>query len=221
MSLILFDVDGTLIDSQAIILEAQQRTLAEFGITHPGRTEGLSIIGLSLPRAFSVLIGESHDLDAIVKRYGEIFGSLRADPAWQSPLFPGAREAVGNFAGRQDMKLGLATGKSRRGVSHLLDQEGWHGLFTTVQTADTNPSKPHPAMVLTAAAEAGVSASEVIMIGDTSFDMEMAKAAGARALGVAWGYHPVAALREAGAEAIAQNFEDIERWISAHVRTPA
>lgn len=218
LSLILFDVDGTLIDSQAIILESQRRTLAEFGIAHPGREAGLSIVGLSLPRAFSALIGEKHHLDPILKRYGEIFAALRADPAWQSPLFPGARQIVEQFAKRDDLRVGLATGKSRRGVSHLLDQEGWHGMFATVQTADTNPSKPHPGMVLTAAAETGVRVEDVVMIGDTCFDIEMGKAAGARAIGVSWGYHPVKALKEAGADMIARDFGDIDEWIAHDVR---
>lgn len=213
MKLVLFDVDGTLIDSQAIILESQRRTLAEFGIAHPGRERGLSIVGLSLPQAFTALIGGGYELSPILDRYGQVFGALRADPAWRSPLFEGAAGVIGELARRDDIQLGLATGKSRRGVAHLLDQQGWHGHFVTIQTADTNPSKPHPDMVLAAMREAGVAATDTIVIGDTSFDMEMARAAGAHAIGVAWGYHDRQTLLASGAQRIATSFADIVQWI--------
>jgi phosphoglycolate phosphatase len=103
----------------------------------------------------------------------------------------------------------MATGKSRRGVNRLFDREGWHKDFATVQTADDHPSKPHPSMLLGAMQETGVAPARTVMIGDTSYDIEMARAAGARAIGVAWGYHTVAELAAAGADAIVERFEDL------------
>jgi phosphoglycolate phosphatase len=125
-------------------------------------------------------------------------------------LFPGAADLLRRLATRPDTVLGIATGKSRRGVAYLIERHGWDRLFATIQTADDAPSKPDPAMLVQALAETGIAADRAVMIGDTSFDMEMAGAIGMRAVGVAWGYHPVAALTEAGAEAIIDSFEDLE-----------
>jgi phosphoglycolate phosphatase len=106
------------------------------------------------------------------------------------------------LAARGDVLLGVATGKSRRGVARLFDREGWHSHFVTIQTADDNPSKPHPSMILKAMAETGVAPEHTVMIGDTSFDMEMARSAGVGAVGVAWGYHTAERLRVAGAHVV-------------------
>ena len=103
----------------------------------------------------------------------------------------------------------MATGKSRRGVAHLVARQGWEGLFRTIQTADDAPSKPDPTMLLSAMREAGIEPSHTIMLGDTTFDMVMARAAGCRAIGVSWGYHPVASLWAAGAEAVIDRFDDL------------
>ena len=120
------------------------------------------------------------------------------------PLYPGIGEAVTALAGRDDVLLGIATGKSRRGVARLLEREGWHGAFVTIQTADDNPSKPHPEMIRRAMAETGADAGSTLMIGDTTYDIEMGLAAGVQALGVAWGYHAPERLIGAGAHAMAE-----------------
>jgi phosphoglycolate phosphatase len=91
-------------------------------------------------------------------------------------------------------------------VAHLVERHGWHRVFATIQTADDAPSKPDPGMILRAMAETGISPEATIMVGDTSFDMAMARGAGVRAIGVSWGYHPVSALEEAGAERIIHRF---------------
>jgi phosphoglycolate phosphatase len=110
---------------------------------------------------------------------------------------------------REDLLLGMATGKSRRGVAAILERFGLVSHFVTVQTADTHPSKPDPSMLLKAMAETGVRPADTVMIGDTTFDIEMARAAGAGAIGVAWGYHPVVALEKAGAHVIVDRCEDL------------
>lgn len=111
------------------------------------------------------------------------------------------------------MTLGIATGKSQRGVRRLFDQEGWHGLFATIQTADEHPSKPHPSMIQTAITETGADPTSTVMIGDTSFDIAMGLNAGVHTIGVAWGYHAVDELTDAGAHAIVDEFISLERMI--------
>ena len=111
--------------------------------------------------------------------------------------------------------LGIATGKSDRGLAHILDRHGLTGLFVTLQTADRHPSKPYPAMALAALAEAGVAPAQAAMIGDTSYDMQMARAAGVRAIGVGWGYHPPAELIAAGAHVVATRPGELLRQLEA------
>lgn len=209
MRLIVFDVDGTLVDSQNLIVAAQAEAFAAHGLPPPSRSRALSIVGLSLSEAFTALVGPAGPVEELAESYRQAFGRLRADPAYHEPLFPGAGELLAELGRRDDVMLGIATGKSRRGVAHLLDRHDWRHLFATIQTADDAPSKPDPTMLHQAMAEVGAAPHETVMIGDTSFDMLMARGARVRALGVSWGYHPVAALREAGAESIVDRFMDL------------
>ncbi len=206
----IFDVDGTLVDSQDLIVAAQREAFAACGLAAPTRDRSLSIVGLSLHEAFTALVGPKGPIEDLAEAYRQAFAVLRANPALEEPLFPGAAEALSRLAARDDVVLGIATGKSRRGVSHLLERHGWGHLFATIKTADDAPSKPDPAMLLQALEETGIPADRAVMVGDTSFDMAMARAAGLRGLGVAWGYHPVAALREAGAATILDRFEALD-----------
>ena len=213
MRLVLFDVDGTLVDSQEIIVAAQRRAFAAVGLPAPSRARSLSIVGLSLNEAFATLAGADGPVAALADAYRDAFHVLRADPANREPFFHGALETVAALAARDDIVLGIATGKSRRGVAHLIERAGWGGLFATVQTADDNPSKPAPDMVLNALAETGIAAANAVLVGDTTFDMTMARDAGVAALGVSWGYHPADALRGAGAQAVAATFGDVLAWV--------
>ncbi len=184
------------------------------GLSVPARERLLSIVGLSLPDAFRLLAqGEktaaSHPIDGLVAQYKTAFAALRESPQHLEPLYLGAREALDTLAGRPDVVLGIATGKSQRGVRAVLTRHGLSGRFATIQTADDAPSKPHPGMALAAMRETGALPRDTVVVGDTVFDVEMARAAGVRAIGVAWGYHPAQALRDAGADAMIADFSEL------------
>ena len=210
MQLVIFDVDGTLVDSQDVIVEAQRRTFVAHGLPVPDRKTALSVVGLSLHEAFVALAGPDAPVASLAETYKSAFNDQRADTKWQAPFFPGAREVVARFGAREDLMLGVATGKSRRGVKHLFERANWEHLFATVQTADDHPSKPAPDMILAALSETGVDPQDAIMIGDTTFDMDMARAAGVRAVGVSWGYHPAEDLRKAGASRVISDFLELD-----------
>lgn len=201
LRLVIFDVDGTLVDSQGDILGAMGRAFEGAGRAVPSRDAVLGIVGLSLPVAMARLAPEADaaELDHLVEGYKDAYVQMRAEvgAAQSSPLYPGALQMLDHLHAMPDVLLGVATGKSRRGLDKLIEAHGLERYFVTQQVADHHPSKPHPSMILEAMAETGVSAARTAMIGDTSFDMEMARAAGVRAVGVSWGYHPVSALRDA------------------------
>lgn len=207
--LVIFDVDGTLIDSQAHIVGAMNAAFDAVGLPRPARAETLSIVGLSLPVAMGVLAPEHPDKGAaLVEAYKDSFMTKREGGA-VSPLYPGARAVLDALSARDDTILAIATGKSRRGLRHVLAQHDLAGYFLTMQVADDHPSKPHPSMIETCLRETGIDASAAAIIGDTRFDMEMGVAAGVRAIGVAWGYHPVAELHAAGAEQVLSHFDEL------------
>lgn len=201
LRLILFDVDGTLVDSQGDIVTSMAAAFDEVGLAAPDRDVVLSIVGLSLPRAIAELApkADSKTQDRLVTAYKDSYMRLRAITGSQksSPLYPGARAVLERFAKVPENLLGVATGKSQRGLDALISGHELEGMFLTRQTADHHPSKPHPSMILRAMEEAGVGPEDTVMIGDTSFDMEMARAAGVTALGVSWGYHDTLRLNAA------------------------
>jgi phosphoglycolate phosphatase len=216
MYLILFDVDGTLVDSQNTILHGLQVGFDAVGLQMPDRETALSIVGRSLEEAFFDLVGPSHldKVPAMATAYRQSKIARREQGLDLDPLYPGARETIDRLHKRDDLLLGIATGKAMRGVRHMLDKHDLHGRFITIQTADTSPSKPHPDMVLRAMAETGTEPDRTLMIGDTGFDMAMAKAAGAHALGVTWGYHDQSRLLEGGADRIIDKFDRLEHALS-------
>ena len=212
--LVLFDVDGTLVDSQAHILASMRAAFEAQALAPPPREAILSIVGLSLPVAIARLAPEArpHEVDTLVGAYRSAFVESRegAGSAACAPLYPGASEALARLAAQEDVVLGVATGKSRRGLAHVLAEHGLEETFVTVQTADDHPSKPNPAMILAAMAETGADAADTVMIGDTSFDVHMARAAETGAIGVAWGYHPEPDLVAAGAHVVIDEFAALD-----------
>ena len=207
MRLIVFDCDGTLVDSQHLIVEAMGTAFAGVGLAVPARSRILRHVGLSVAEAVAA-ISDSDDealVAALAAAYKSAFSGLRQRPSFAEPFFPGMREAVETLARDESVLLGIATGKSRRGLDLLLQREELAYAFATLQTADDAPSKPHPEMLLRAMSETGIGPVDTVMIGDTSYDMLMARNAGAKAVGIAWGYHTARELTEAGAVAVAED----------------
>lgn len=204
--LAVFDCDGTLADGQAAVCAAMAKAFNAAGLPAPDRAAVRRSVGLSLPQAIARLSPEaSAEARAIaLDAYKSAFRQARADGSLHEPLYDGIAGLLRRLAQR-GWVLGVATGKSRRGLDACLTTHTIADLFVTLQTADHHPSKPHPAMLEQAMAEAGAAPSGTVMIGDTAFDMAMARSAGARALGVAWGYHEPAELLAAGAEAVASD----------------
>jgi phosphoglycolate phosphatase len=214
VKLAVFDCDGTLVDGQAAVCEAMETAFAEAGLPIPPRNDIRRIVGLSLPQAVRRLAPDADrsTQEAAVNAYKAAFRATREQGRLEEPLFEGLRELLTELRER-GWDLAVATGKSNRGLVACLSGHGIDALFGSLQTADRHPSKPHPAMLEAALAEFGASADEAVMIGDTSFDMAMARAAGVRALGVAWGYHSPAELREAGAEAVAVSVDQLKELL--------
>lgn len=212
MNLVIFDCDGTLADSQHAIYAAMARAFEMHGLSAPGRDAVLSVVGLSLDLAVMELLPTPRppeDVHRIAEDYKRAFHDLRRDPAFREPLFPGIRELLDDLARRDDVLLGVATGKSNRGLRSLLEREDLAGHFVTLQTADDHPSKPDPAMIQAAILETGVAPGRTTMVGDTTFDVVMARGAGVHAVGVSWGYHPAADLAAAGAPRIADEASEL------------
>lgn len=204
--LAVFDCDGTLVDSQATICLAMERGFTACGLTPPGNAATRRIIGLSLVQAMAVLhpTGWAAQHEVLAEEYKKAFFALRAAGLAEEPLYDGIADAIADLDARGWL-LGVATGKSDRGLKHILEYHGLHPKFVTLQTADRHPSKPHPSMLELAMTEAGAAPATTAMIGDTSYDMMMAKAAGCAAIGVAWGYHNEDALKEGGADVVADS----------------
>ena len=214
--LAVFDCDGTLVDSQHSICTAMARAFEAEKLTPPDRPAILSIVGLSLPHAMARLLPDAepdyHQL--LTDRYKAAFHQMRRDNAVSEPLYPGMADLVRELDG-DGWLLGVATGKSDRGLNICLAHHGLASHFVTLQTADRHPSKPHPSMLLQAMADAGAVPETTVMIGDTCFDIDMGLAAGTRAIGVGWGYHAPAELSGAGAHAVAMDSAQLRRHIDA------
>jgi len=208
--LALFDCDGTMVDSQANICASMDQAFEKHGLVAPDHHLVRRIVGLSLIEAVSQLLpeGDAETVAAVTQSYKDGFFELREAGGVHEPLYDGLLETLEQLEA-SGWVLGVATGKSDRGLRHVLETHGLGNRFVTLQTADRHPSKPHPAMVELAMAEAGAAPETTAMIGDTSFDMAMAVNAKVRAVGVDWGYHDEHELIAAGAEIVAATMEDL------------
>ncbi|HEY0832974.1 MAG TPA: HAD-IA family hydrolase [Azospirillum sp.] len=210
LRLALFDCDGTLVDSQHAIVDSMAKAWRDHGLGVPDVGAVRRMVGLPLQQAIATL---APHLDAetaleVADSYRDHFFDLRRTGALEEPLFPGIAEALDALE-RAGVLLGVATGKSRRGLLAVLEHHGLRARFVTLRTSDDGPGKPHPDMVFRALHESGVERGGAVMIGDTTYDMQMARNARIAALGVSWGYHAVAELRAAGADRIVDAGEAI------------
>ena len=213
--LAIFDCDGTLVDSGATIRAALEQAFEAHGLECPPLDVTRKVIGLSLMESMATLVPEG-DHTALTQSYKEAFFAMRGAGRVEEPLFDGIAELLETLEA-DGWLLGVATGKSDRGLRHCLESHGLGGRFVTLQTADRHPSKPHPAMALAAMAEAGAEPHRTIFVGDTGWDMGCARNAGVAAIGAGWGYHEVEELSAAGAHAVAQTPNEIvdlaDQWI--------
>lgn len=214
--LAIFDCDGTLVDSGATIYAALAETLTVHELPVPEPSVCRRVIGMSLVEAIAALTPrlDSARHAALAETYKACFLRMRSEGRVEEPLFPGVIELLDALEA-DGWLLAVATGKSDRGLRHCLESHGIHARFVSLQTADRHPSKPHPSMARQAIAEAGVRAAASIVVGDTSFDMGMAVAAGSAGIGAGWGYHEPAELIRAGAVAVADQPLDVLGLVAA------
>ena len=211
--LVVFDCDGTLVDSQYVIIESMQGAFERHGLALPTPKAIKHIVGLSLPDAISRLYGpneedEKPSIDILASAYRDDFTKVRASKQIHEPLYPHVIETL-ELLQEAGYLLGIATGKSQCGLLETLGAHGLTKYFATLQTADIAPGKPHPGMMERAMAETGAEKDDTVLIGDTVFDIEMAHNAGTRAFGVSWGYHEVDKLHAAGAHLVLNHLSEL------------
>ncbi len=212
--LALFDCDGTLVDSQAAICLAMENCFADAGMQPPTRPQIRHIVGLSLVEIMRALLPDGDDAlhRDMAERYRAAFLALRGVGMVDEPLYDGIAALIADLR-QNGWMIGVATGKSDRGLERCLSHHNIRDHFITLQTADRHPSKPHPSMILQAMADAGAAPETTVMIGDTTYDILMGKAAGCHTIGVNWGYHGPEDLQAAGADRIAENMDELAEFL--------
>ena len=211
---IVFDVDGTLIDSQHTVVHCMTQAFVAEGLPAPAAAAIRATIGLKLDIALTSLLPDPAAAEApeqaraLVEGYRTAFFALQDHPDHDEPLFPGTLELLEALS-HPEIFLGIATGKNRRGLSRVLARHGLEPRFHNLKTADDGPGKPHPHLLEAAMTEVGAVPEQTVMVGDTTFDIEMARAAGCTAVGVNWGNHPEERLRAAGAHCVIGHFSEL------------
>lgn len=218
LRLAVFDCDGTLVDSQHSIVAAMNAAWRGHGLEAPDAGAVRRIVGLPLEVGIARLLpdGDGADVERLARHYREAAYEMRQDEVYEEPLYPGASEALDALEAAGYL-LGIATGKSRRGLDAMLESHRLTGRFVTLQTGDAAPGKPAPDMLLRAMEETGAGPGTTAMIGDTSFDMLMARNAGTVAIGVSWGYHGEDELRECGAKHVLADYGELPAALDASI----
>lgn len=220
LRLVVFDCDGTLVDSQASIISSMAAASRAQGITTADPDKVRRIVGLPLEIGIARLFPDlnTDEIASVREGYRQAFLNSRLAGDIREPLYPGVLETL-DILDQQGWLLGVATGKSHKGLVNTLETHNLEGRFVTLQTADRALGKPHPEMMYNAMNETGAHASVTVMVGDTTFDMEMARNASVWAIGVAWGYHEVAELTAAGAHTVVHTYAELPVAISQLMAT--
>jgi len=221
VKLAVFDCDGTLVDSQHSIIASMDAAFDVYNLPRASRESIRRVVGLPLDTAIAHLIPDATAelVGGVRAEYGREWHRIRETEGLDEPLFPGLMETLAKLE-NDGWLLGVATGKSRRGLDGTLEKHGILDRFVTLQTADRARGKPHPEMMLNAMNEAGSAPADSVMIGDTTFDVEMACNAGAMAIGVSWGYHEVEELHLAGATEVIDAFDELPETLDRAMEDP-
>lgn len=210
--LAIFDIDGTLVDSRAVITECMQEAFTEHGLSKPSYDVVRSIVGLSLETAIDRIAPRDIDHDSLmilVERYKTAFIRRREANLLHEPLYEGALELLETLS-KTGWKIGVATGKSRRGLDAIIKTHGFNQYFDCHFCADDGPGKPHPSMIYANLNACGLLPQDAVMIGDTSFDMIMSKDAAVEAIGVTWGFHTAEEIAVSGADHLVDTMDELE-----------
>lgn len=216
LKLVVFDCDGTLVDSQYNIIHCMNQSFSACGLPVPPDPAVRSIIGLNLEQAIHELMTEKEDLELLhrlVDNYKQAFHAHRLEPDHQEPLYDGALDVIRQLEAA-GVLMAVATGKSMRGLKAVIEMHKLGAYFTSLQTPDHNPGKPHPQMLEQAMKVVGASPENTYMIGDTSYDMMLAKNAKCTAVGVSWGYHDTEMLQASGADHMIDHYDQLHQLIS-------
>lgn len=214
--LAIFDIDGTLVDSRRIIALAMDDAFRREGLSLPGYEVTRQIVGLSLEVAIDRIAPKTVDHDGVkrlTQNYKDAFIKARQDPQMQSPLYGGAMDILDNLR-REGWEIGVATGKSRRGLDAVIERLQLGDYFSAHYCADDGPGKPHPFMVDANLKALSRRPEEAVMIGDTSFDIHMAQAASVATIGVDWGFHTRSELENARADVIVSKMSELGAELS-------
>ena len=212
-SLIVFDWDGTLIDSTGGIVDCIQEAARDLGLPVPERQAASQVIGLGLHDSLRMAVPTLPET-----RYQEFAEAYRRHFLARQgamTLFPGVRELLQALllAGH---RIAVATGKSRRGLDHALESTALRRYFAATRCADETDPKPHPAMLLELMQQLAIEPGRALMVGDTSHDLEMARSAGVDAVAVAYGAHPGDALRELAPRACVESVAELRAWLTTN-----
>ena len=219
MHLVVFDCDGTLVDSQHAIVAATEFALRSEGLPVPERQKILSSVGLPLETIMQRHVPDADS--AAIERMLDVYKRESLRLAQQEDrgqiMFPGMYETISWLGGMEAVVMGIVTMKSRRGLNRVVDAYGIRDHFQVLKSADDGPGKPAPDLLLDCMSAVGVDPQKTVMVGDTSFDMMMARAAGAYTIGVAWGYQTVEELEESGAQEIVRTPEELNRSLNVFI----